>query len=195
MSDRLAELFGRYVEEAARGGSPDLGAYLDEAGDERETLAGMLAAHAALHPRTAVPDEVVSARAESAPSLAWDTLLPALREERGTSRGDLVTRLAAALGHAGEREQVADYVHLLETGRLAARSVRPIVVDALASVLAVPRDVLEAARRLAPRAGAADAMVTYARLSLPDLPAATPLFDDTRARSDEVDDLFTGGDA
>jgi hypothetical protein len=195
MSDRLAELFGRYVEEAAAGGHPDVGAYLDRAGEERETLAGMLAAHEALHPRAAVPEDVVAARAASAPSLEWDTLLPVLREERGTSRGELVARLAAAIGHPGAREQVADYVHLLETGGLAARSVRPAVVDALAAVLAVPRDVLEAARRLAPRAGGAEATVTFARHSVADLPVASALFDDAHSRSEEVDDLFTGGDA
>jgi hypothetical protein len=194
VSDRLADLFDRYAGEVRAGAAPDVDAYLDEAGDERDVLAGMLAAHAAVNPRAELPDDVVDARAAAAPG--WDDLIPLLREERGATRGQLVARLADALGRPQSREQVAEYVHLLETGRLEPRGVRPAVVDALARVLAVPRTLLEAARAPVSLPRRDDLTVAFAReapASAPPVPQA--LFDEAASRDPVIDDLFTGGDA
>ena len=191
MSDRTTELFEAFVEAREAGGAPDPAVAIAQACAEREALAGMLVAYLATHPRTVNEDEVLAlaTRPELAPPAPWPTLLPELRERSHTTRTQLVKRLAGLLDMGGAEDQVAGYVHELETGLLSPRRVRPAVVAALASALRAPRTLLEASRDLVPPAPSGAA--AFAR----EAPSASPMMalPGTEPRSDpRVDDLFTG---
>lgn len=197
MSDRVVELFERFLEERAAGARPDAAAFVHEAGAEAEALAGMITAYLATHPENDVVAEDVlalAARPELAPAPSpapWSELLPALRARSSTTRGQLVARLTALLGVAGAEPQVGGYVHELEVGLLSPRGVRPAVVTALAEILAVRRALLERSRLMGvssePIGSAA-----FARLAAaPD--ASVRMFRIEPPRDPRVDDLFTGG--
>jgi hypothetical protein len=190
--------FGEFTAAWERGERPDPAAAIAAAPEaDREPLAAMLAAYLAAHPRTDVSAEEVATRAadpRSEPPRAWPELLPALRARTGTTRGALVTQLAAALGHPEARAQVDEHVHGLETGQLAPRRVRPAVVIALARILDVPETLLERGRRIAPPpAAAAPAMAFHRPAPLAAAEAGRTAAGD-EARVAEVDDLFTGAD-
>jgi hypothetical protein len=200
MSDVALELFAEFLGEREAGGEPDPVDYLERAGDAADALAGMLAAYLATHPRTQVSEEAVEALAArvEVPPPPWSELLPALREERGKTRGALVHELAAELGYPEATEKVAVYVHELETGQLSPLRVRRVVVEALARLLDVSREFLDAARRAeaVPPVGPELAFARPAPVGplreLHDLgPSAG---DGGAAMPDEVDDLFTRGD-
>ena len=181
-----------------RGERPDPAAAIAAAGKaDREPLAAMIAAFLAAHPRTDVSADEVAARAadpRSEPPRAWAELLPALRARTGTTRGALVTELAAALGHPEARAQVEEHVHDLETGQLEPRRVRPPVVAALARILDVPEALLELGRRMVPEAAPPDTVLYLRRsvvMSEPPEPAAAP---GQAERNAAIDDLFTGAD-
>jgi hypothetical protein len=182
-----------------RGERPDPAAAIAAAAPaDREPLAGMIAAYLAAHPRTDVSAEEVAARAadpRSEPPRAWAELLPALRARTGTTRGALVTELAAALGHPEAREQVEEHVHDLETGQLEPRRVRPPVVAALARILDVPEALLELGRRMVPPAASASPARAFHRSALQrlDMPAPSVRAEGTE-RVAAIDDLFTGAD-
>ena len=89
----------------------------------------------------------MAARPGARPPQPWSQLLPELRARTGTTRGELVRRLAARSGVADREPQVAGYVHELETGQLQPEAVRPAVVAALAAVLGVPAALLRIAGR------------------------------------------------
>src|SRR5207249_1861512 len=153
MTDRATDLFQRFVDKSTAGAAPDPADYVAEAGDAREALSAMLAAYLAARPAAEVSDREILAfaeRPESEPPRPWEQLLPQLRERRGTTRSTLVKRVAELLGVRGAEQQVAGYVHGLETGQHAPGNVRPAVVEALARALDVPRSLLEASRRLPP---------------------------------------------
>jgi hypothetical protein len=181
-----------------RGGRPDPAAAIAAAGEaDREPLAAMIAAYLAVHPRTDVSAEEVAARAadpRSEPPRAWPELLPALRARTGTTRGALVTELAAALGHPEARAQVEEHVHGLETGQLAARRVRPAVVVALARILDVPEALLELGRRIVPPAISADAAPAFHRPAPVTMPPEPSAAAGESNRVAAIDDLFTGAD-
>ena len=195
MSDRALELFEQYLDQRASGQSPDAAALVHEAGDQADVLAGMIAAYAATHPAEVTEDQLeqMVARPELEPPRPWPELLPALRERTHTTRAALVSRLCEALGLPGSERQVGDYVHELETGLLSPARVRPAVVSALASVLGVPRALLESSRGLAAEPPPSDAL-TFARSAAhaePTLMAVGAL--DPPDADPRVDDLFTGG--
>ena len=196
----VEERFDAFAAAWERGENPDPAAALADAPeDERAALGGMIAAYLSANPRTAVPEDVVAARAAdpaSEPPLAWPELLPELRLRTKTTRSVLVKRLAAALGYPDATEQVEEHVHGLETGALPAARVRPKVVAALARILDVPEALLEAGRRMAPAAGAQPAaMAAFLREAQPPaMPATADELTDAVARSPEIDDLFTGAD-
>ena len=78
-------------------------------------------------------------------------------------------------------------------GRLSPRRVRGRVVEALARVLAVGVEMLEATRGVAaPAAALGDAV--YAREAAAPPPLALDLPGARAAAGDELDDLFTGAD-
>ena len=190
--------FADFVAAHERGEQPDPAAAIAAAGEaDREPLAAMLAAYLAEHAREDVTETEVAARAadpRSEPPQAWPELLPALRARTGTTRGTLVTRLAAALGHPEAKAQVEEHVHELETGQLAATRVRPPVVAALAKILGVPESLLELGRRVAPPPAGATAASAFLR----EAPAGAPLptvadMAEPAPRVAEIDDLFTGG--
>jgi hypothetical protein len=191
--------FADFTSAWERGERPDPAAAIASAGEaDREPLAAMIAAFLAAHPRTDVSAEEVAARAadpRSEPPRAWPELLPALRARTGTTRGALVTQLAAALGHPEARAQVDEHVHGLETGQLAARRVRPAVVAALARILDVPETLLELGRRITPPAVATATELAFHRAARSATPGANPPAAPGPAeRVAEIDDLFTGAD-
>jgi hypothetical protein len=189
--------FDEFVAAWERGEQPDPAAAIAAAGEaDREALAAMLSAYLAANPRTDVTEAEVAARVadpRSEPPRAWPELLPALRARTGTTRGALVTRLAAALGHPEAKAQVEEHVHELETGQLAAARVRPPVVAALAKILDVPESLLELGRRIVPPPAGATAASAFLR----EAPAGAPppMMEEmsTAPRVAEIDDLFTGG--
>lgn len=193
MSDTAEQLFERFVDARERGESPDPADTIHAAGErEREPLAAMLALYLAGHPRTAVSEHAVAARAadpRSAPPLAWPELLPALRAETGTTRGALVRRLAELLGHPAATEQVGEHVHGLETGQLDPAGVQPPVVAALASIFGVGRGLLEAGRHLA-APGAAGSAAAFARPAGVPTPAAEAATAGQEPRVEQIDRLF-----
>ena len=193
------ERFEVFASAWARGENPDPAAAIADAPEEeRPALGGMIAAYLSANPRTDVPEEVVAARAAdpaSDPPLAWPDLLPELRHRTGITRSALVRRLAAALGFPEATDQVEEHVHGLETGGLPAGRVRPAVVAALASILAVPASLLEAGRRLS-RLGVQPAAMTAFSRAERAREAAAPVDElaTAPARVPEIDDLFTGAD-
>lgn len=197
MSDRAVDLFERFLAEQDAGRRPDPAAFIDDAGDQGEELAGMLTAYLATHPQTDMSAEDViafAARPELDPIMApapWSVLLPALRARTRTTRGQLVTRLAEILGVRGSETQVGDYVHELEAGFLSPRRVRPAVVDALAEVFSVPKALFEAGRQFDAQAEPAPSAL-FARMADASNDAER-LFDASPPRDPRVDDLFTGG--
>ena len=196
----VEERFDAFAAAWERGENPDPAAALADAPeDERAALGGMIAAYLSANPRTAVPEDVVAARAAdpaSEPPLAWPELLPELRLRTKTTRSALVKRLAAALGYPDATEQVEEHVHGLETGALPAARVRPKVVAALARILDVPEALLDAGRRMGPAAGAPPAATTafLREAQPPAMPATADELTDAAARNPEIDDLFTGAD-
>lgn len=189
--------FDEFVAAWERGEQPDPAAAIAAAGEaDREELAAMLATYLAANPRTDVTEAEVAARAadpRSEPPRAWPELLPALRARTGTTRGALVTRLAAALGHPEAKAQVEEHVHELETGQLAAARVRPPVVTALAKILDVPESLLELGRRIVPPPAGATAPSLFLREAPAGAPPPMTEEMSTAPRVAEIDDLFTGG--
>jgi hypothetical protein len=194
MSERVTELFEQFVEAYAAGDAPDPVALIDQAGEEGEVLAGMIAAYLATRAPRQVPEQEVAelaARPEIQAPAPWPELLPQLRERTHTTRSQLARRLAEALGVAGSEQQVAGYVHELEAGLLAPTRVQPAVVGALATILSVPRSLLEASRGLvAPPPAAAPA---FLREAVTDPSAAMSMLADEAPADPRVVELFTGG--
>ena len=194
MSERAIELFEQFVAEYTAGSGPDPVELIAEAGDEGEVLAGMIAAYLATRaPAEVSEDEVraLAARAELQPPRPWTELLPELREQTHTTRSQLARRLAELLGVAGSENQVAGYVHELETGQLAPARVKPAVVAALATVFSVPRSLLESSRGLvAPPPAESPA---FLREAVTDASAAMSMLADDAPADPRVDELFTGG--
>ncbi len=194
MTDRVTELFEQFVAERGAGSNTDPADWVTEAGDQGEALAGMIAAYLATHPRTDITEQEVfalAARPELEPPRPWPQLLPDLRQRTGTTRAELVRRLAELLGVKGSEPQVAGYVHELEAGLLAPTRVRPAVVSGLAAVLAVPQSLLEASKTLLTEPPMqAPLFARYAAVSASHVLAMAP---DEPPPDPRVDDLFTGG--
>lgn len=197
------ELFDRYKAAFAAGEASDPQPYLDQlAGDDRrelETLIDGFLARGA-RPRftpeafAAALDAPVARRVMASLTDAWPVLLPRARHEAGILRGDLVTRLAEALGVGGRRDKVEHYYHQMERGLLDPAGVSDRVLDALAGIVGVSKQRLRAAASQVTPPPAAGP--TFARLASAAPAAAAP----AQARSapepeewDEVDELFRGG--
>jgi hypothetical protein len=194
MSDRVVDLFERFLLERDAGEDPDPAVFVAEAGDDGEALSGMIAAYLATHPGQPTADDVVAfaARPELEVPRPWSELLPDLRAREHTTRTSLVERLAAALGVKGAEPQVDGYVHELEAGLRSPLDVRPAVVSALAEILRVPRGLLEASRALAAPSPDPGSPVAFARMAaVPD--NAMDMLASEPAHDPRVDDLFTGG--
>jgi hypothetical protein len=201
-----------YIERFESGGSVDPSDLLAELdAEERAKLSTLIEGYLehAARPQQWNPEAFegsVAERAVQRVEEAWSAEagelpgeLVRLRNERKIERGDLVARLADALGVSGARDKVAFYYHRLERGLLPTQGVSAKVWDALAGVLGTSSDSLrEAAAATAP-ADQADG-AAYARVAKADADAlagqASPgAASPGRApdEPDEVDRLFTGG--
>ncbi len=207
-------LLRRYIERYRSGGEVDPSDLLAQAsGGDRARLAALIEGYleAEAPAQGWNPDAFEGSLAERAVArLAeeWSgasgqlpSLLVSLREKAKIKRGDLVARLADALGVSAKREKVALYYHRLEHGLLPAQGVSTAVFEALAGVLGTSAEELRrAGESVRPAAGRASAEAIYARTAEPSEEYAAA--DELRAPSaaprsegeepDEVDRLFTG---
>jgi hypothetical protein len=195
VTDRAQELFERFVQAEAAGALPDPADALAEAGADAEVLSAMLVAYLVSREHQPSAGEVleVAARPELEPPRPWPELLPELRRRSHTTRGELVRRLAERLGVAESEQQVAGYVHELETGQRAARRVRPAVVEALAAILHAPRGLLDAGRFLPEPSAPAASAGAFLRFAAATPVDALSLLAEEPPADPRVDDLFTGG--
>lgn len=152
--DGLAEAF---AQERREGGEADPREYLARVEpSERTALAGRLDAelvrerHRPWRPdalRRAHEDElgqrVVASLVEGVE--AWPALLPRLRERARLDRRGLAVQLADALELAGREADVERRYAAMESGRLGAEDVAERVLEALATLLDTPADVLRRA--------------------------------------------------
>ncbi len=200
-------LFARYVAEHQAGGAADPRAYLARAAPaERAQLAALIDAYLARAPRRPFdPSEFAGSTAErtvdelqralAGQAGLWPALLPALRDRAGLRRGELVQRLSAALGVAGQSEKVAGYYHAMEQGRLEAERVSDRVLDALGQIVGESADALRSAgEAITPGPPLLDTGAAFARHAStePREPAAEPPPETPQAGWDEVDWLFRG---
>jgi transcriptional regulator with XRE-family HTH domain len=178
---------------------------------QRDELAGDIAAFVAFAPTPDYDDAALAAiRAEPAVAAAaaavhrstglWPALLPRLRERAALTTAQLASALVGALGLPAAREpKTQGYLERLEAGDLEPRGLSGRLLDALARVLAVPRDDLEAA-------GAFGAPAAAPALFRAEGPAAEAVREDLDVLADalaapaggdwdEVDELFRGGGA
>jgi hypothetical protein len=186
VADRAIELFEEYVARVGRGEQPDVGEYLERAGDEREQLVALVDEFLATAPaREPSEDEVAMMRAwlERQPPLL------ALRTRRGLRRADVVGTLVERLGlDRTKRTKVEDYYHELEVGRLDSRRVDRRVFGVLAELFGAP---VEALRGWAPRSLETEVTVAY-RAEPTARPAAAPPKPAPQEGRDEIDELFLG---
>jgi len=181
-------LFEEYVGRYAAGERPDLRAYLDRAGDDRDELA-RLASGFLQWADAPEPDEDAVAIMQ-----AWidgEAPLVALRVRRGIRREQVVAWVMERFGLAADaREKVALRYHELETGQLDARRADPALLESLAELLrARVADVIG----WRPRPIAAEAAYFRADTELAQfMPAPSEAAAVEPAQPDEVDRLFLG---
>ena len=194
MADSTFMLFDEFAAQFARGESPDVRAYLERAGEERDDLAELIDAFLA-RAQPLEPDEeavaVMRAFVSDRPPLLE------LRTRRGIRVDEIVRTLVKRLGiDPRKNAKVKDYYQRLEGGLLEPRGVDRSVWDALAAPLGDAVRELGAWRpRMASKAQRAafarDALFGRAREAgvfegVAHLDAAAPV------EEDEVDLLFTG---
>lgn len=206
----LDRLLAEYIAEHRAGGEADPLVYLDRApDDQRIELAERIDAYLARAPRRAFDVAAFAAsdaertaeeieRALAGDSGLWPAILPGLRHRAGLRRGELISRLAGALGVPDRADRVAGYYHQMEHGLLPSRGVSDRVLEALGAIVgesaAMLRDAgaaLHSAPGELPPAGA-----VFARTATSDTPeaaagAARPV--PPADEWDEVDELFRGG--
>jgi hypothetical protein len=204
----LAELAADY--EAGRDVDP--AALLDRADpDQRQELAALIDSYLmTAPPRKWDPEAYEGSLAQQAvdrvyesivaESGSWPELLPALRRDARIKRGELVSRLASALGFAAEPqvEKIGDYYHRMERGQLRPAGVSARVIDALAGILGTDPGRIRAA------GGGAGELegkgLAFARTAFPNAEFAEDVADapvEHRAAEgpgrDEIDALFLDG--
>jgi hypothetical protein len=211
----LEKLLSEYIAEHRAGGAADPIEYLDQLqGTDREELAVLIDAYLARSPGRSWDQAAFSGSAserltesltrsfEGASGL-WPTILPRLRDRAQIKRGELVHRLADALGFADREEKVEGYYHEMEQGLLPSAGVSSKVLDALGGIVGASADFLrQAGQPLGTGHGPGDEDVVYARLTYADERYEAPDADEVDGmRSlaepggewDEVDELFRGG--
>ena len=216
MSTSTEQLLSEFIDDWNAGRRPDVRAYLQRApaGPDRDALAEQVGAWLEVAPTPAydaparaairadpVVQRVFAAVGEDAG--LWPQVLPALRQRKGFSVGELAARLATRVGLAKpEVERAEGYLERLERGELEASRISRRLVDALAELLGVTPGTLGDAgtfgRGLRPAAAggtlfrrdgdagdwvAGDLEVLSAAASEPAPPQAL----------DELDRLFVGG--
>jgi hypothetical protein len=135
------ELFDSFVDAYARGESPDVAEYLEQAGPAREQLGRLLDGYLAVAPVTeSTPEELALVRA----GLAGTTPLTAARAGLGLPVDAVVERLRRALGlRESLRDRLKRAYQDLEREALSPARVHDSVWNALRDILRVD------ARRLA----------------------------------------------
>ena len=129
----------------------------------------------------------------------WPSLLPWLRDRAKVRRGELVKRLAEALGVGDREPKVAAYYHQMEQGQLPSAGVSNRVLEALGRIVGASTEALRRAGEPlgeGPEAGGREAV--FARTARVEQAyeadqapaAAAPA---REAEWDEVDELFRGG--
>jgi hypothetical protein len=180
----VAELFDDYAAAFARGERPDVRAYLDRAGAERDELARLIDAFL----RSAVPpppgeEAVVALRAR----LSGDPPLLALRKQRAVRVDEVVDELLRTQGWATtKRAKVKRYYHELEGGLLEPKRVDRRVWDVLAGTL---NAAIEDLRGWRPRPAALQFEAAYRVADV----AAQPALERVAVpadKPDEIDELF-----
>ena len=201
-----------FIDARNAGRRPDVDEHLARVEpDRRDELASDIAAFVAFAPTPDYDDAAIAAiRAEPAVASAaaaaqsrgglWPALLPPLRERAALSIAQLAAALVGALGLPADRERkTRGYLERLEAGDLEPRGLSGRLLDALARLLGVPRDDLEAA-------GAFGGPAAAPALFRAESPAAEALREDLDVIADalaapaggdwdEVDELFRGGAA
>ena len=181
-------LFDEFAVRRARGERPDVGEYLERAGEGADELRELLdRLLASTPPPEPDPDAVAAMQAW----LAGEPPLLELRVRRGLRRDDVVGSLVTRLGlDPAKREKVKRYYHRLENGLLDPSRVDRRVLDALSETLRARVEDLGVWRT-----PPLDAAMHYVRA---DAEQAAPVFEPRAAAEadeerDEVDELFTGG--
>jgi hypothetical protein len=97
----------------------------------------------------------------------WPTVLPVLRHRAQITRTQLVERLSAALGVAGNEAKVAAYYHAMEHGTLPSRGVQDRVLEALGAIVGEPARRLRELGRAAtaPPPPASPGAAVFARIA------------------------------
>jgi hypothetical protein len=137
MGEPVRQLLDEYRERFARGGEPDVRAYLERAGGGAAELRSLLDDFLlnARMPEPA-PESVAAMRA----LLVGTPPLLELRRRKGVPRSAMVDAIVGRLGiDAAKRERVARYYHLLESGLLALGRIDERVFEAVAEALGVTR--------------------------------------------------------
>ena len=207
--DRLLE---QYIDRQRAGGSPDPTDLVEQLeGLARSELEELLDARLRRQPRrewnaaayreSRAPD-IVEGLSRSLAGAAgyWPAVLPRFRERARIRRGELVDRLAAALGASDRREKVAGYYHGMEQGLLPAAGVSDRVLSALGEIVGTSSKTLRrAGEAIAPPATGPAEQAVFARTGMPspgyeevEGAAGPPSRAEAAEEWDEVDELFRG---
>jgi hypothetical protein len=126
-------LFEEYTASFERGERPDLRAYLERAGDDRDELATLVDTWLQVAPVPEPDDEAV---ALTQAWIAGEPALLELRRRRGLRRADIVERLIARFSlDLAKRAKVERYYHEVETGQLRPA---PRIREALQAIFGRP---------------------------------------------------------
>lgn len=183
MTESVNQLADEFVVRYRRGENPDMRAYLERAGDQRDELARLVEVLLrAVPPPEPTPEAIALARAWVAEQ---DPPLLALRIDRGLRREQVVDSLAERLRLAPElREKLGLRYHELETGQLEPARVDRRVWQALSETLRARAEELIAWTR--PLPGPVAPVMFRADSSQP----LDPSLVEDRPALDEVDRLF-----
>jgi hypothetical protein len=209
----IERLFAEYVAEHRAGGEADPLPYVEQAeGAERAELAALIDAYLAQAPaRRWDPDAFAGSAAErlsdgvvrslEGAAGTWPVVLPRLRHRAQVTRGELVRRLATALGVADREQRVGRYYHEMERGLLPSSGVSGKVLEALGQIVGASGEFLRRAGEPLGPGGEPAPGAVYTRPAKPDprylktreAEASGPAAEPSPESRDEVDELFTGG--
>ena len=207
-------LFSEFVEADLAGDAPDPSEYAARIeGAERTELEDLIDAYYVdAPPRKWDPEAFRGSEAERITDAIdrsfrgraglWPTVLPRLRHRAKLKRGELVERLADALGVGEGAEKVGAYYHEMEQGLLPAEGVSNRVLETLGDLLGTTAAALRrAGRSLAEDVSPSDTDAVFARIARPDAEFAdgmdaeeAPADRAVERPRDEIDELFTGGE-
>lgn len=179
--EAVEQLFDEFIDARRRGEHPDVTAFLDRAGVDRDVLGRLIDVYLVNAPVVA-PDEESIILIES--RLAQHSALVELRERRGFSLSTVVDQLRDALGLAMSlRPRLTEAYEDLERDWLDPRGVQPPVWAALKGIFGI--DV----RRLVPvhPPEPFEAVLMRREAPMRDMPAVGE-----PAAHDEIDELFRG---